>query len=346
MNHSLYMKEALELAKKAQGQVAPNPMVGCVIVYKGEVVAKGYHQKYGEAHAEVNAIKNLDKTIPAGECTVYVSLEPCSHHGKTPPCADLLISKGFKKVVIACLDPNPLVSGNGVRKLKEAGIEVISGILEKEARDLNKSFITFYEKKHPYFILKWAQTADGFISRLNPVSKEDNKISGKDAHVLVHELRAEVMAIMVGKNTVLADNPHLTTRLVNGKNPLRIFIDKNLDVPQHFNVYSNEAKTLVFNALKEEEQASIRFIKLDFSGDILNQITHKLVSLNLQSVLVEGGTFLLNDFIIHELWDEAYVFVNPELYFEKGVKAPVFEQKNKFSLVGKDQFYHQIRTKD
>jgi diaminohydroxyphosphoribosylaminopyrimidine deaminase/5-amino-6-(5-phosphoribosylamino)uracil reductase len=345
MNHEYYMQLALDLAKQGWPQVAPNPMVGCVIVYKNEVGASGFHQNFGEPHAEVNAIKALPANIPPGECILYVTLEPCSHHGKTPPCADLIINKGFKTVVVACKDPNPLVGGSGIKKLRDAGIEVITGILEKEAKELNKRFITFHKHKRPYFILKWAQTADGFISRVPaPGNKDMNRITRHEAQVYVHQIRAEVMGIFVGKNTVLADNPSLTTRLVKGKNPVRIFMDRKLEVPKHFNIYNKEARTLVFNAVKDETADNILFIKLDFDTDILPRIVQKLQELQIQSVLVEGGAHLVNEFVNQDLWDEVLVFQNPDLYFKEGLKAPVFALKNTFELVGDDKLFHHFKN--
>jgi diaminohydroxyphosphoribosylaminopyrimidine deaminase/5-amino-6-(5-phosphoribosylamino)uracil reductase len=344
MNHDYYMQQALDLAKKGWPQVAPNPMVGCVIVKQDEIVASGYHQQFGGPHAEVVAISQLPPGLPTADCILYVTLEPCSHTGKTPPCADLIIQKGVKQVVVATKDPNPLVAGQGIKKLEEAGIHVITGILEKEARELNKRFVTFYEKRRPYYILKWAQTADGFVSRIPIHNKEENTISGKEAQTMVHRLRAETMGIMVGKNTVLTDNPLLTTRLVPGKNPVRIFIDRNLQVPADFNIYNTEAPTIIFNELKEEEEGHLRFIRLDFKGDLLDQISRHLYQLGIQSVLVEGGPFLLNDFIHKDLWDEALVFQNPDLYFKEGIKAPEFALKNTFELVGNDKLYHHFKN--
>ena len=343
MNPLPYMLFALELAKKGSPLAFPNPLVGCVIVYKDEIVASGYHQKYGEAHAEVTAIMALPSELSTAECTLYVTLEPCSHHGKTPPCADLIIAKGFKKVVIAAGDPNPLVAGKGIKKMQEAGIEVITGVLEKEALELNKRFYTFHQKKRPYLILKWAQTEDGFISRMPlPENKAENHISREEANSFIHQLRAEVMGIFVGKNTVLYDNPRLTTRLVAGANPIRLFIDKNLEVPTHFAIYNNDAKTIVFNAIKEEEQGHIRFIKLDFTKTILEQVCDKLYHLGIQTLLVEGGATLLNALIKQNLWDEVLIIENPDLSFTTGLKAPEFALKNSFSLLGDDKLFKTL----
>ena len=343
IGHDFFMDKALRLAGKGWPAVAPNPMVGCVIVKGDEVVSQGYHQKYGDSHAEVMAINQLPNGIDPAHCVLYVTLEPCSHFGKTPPCSDLIISKGFKTLVVACTDPNPLVSGSGIAKLKNAGIQVIVGVQEKNARELNKRFITYFEKKRPYYILKWAQTADGFIGHLPvPDSKSENRISGNESQAMVHQLRSEVMAILVGKNTVLRDNPRLTTRLVKGKNPTRIFIDRNLEVPLHYHIYDNEAPTIIFNEQKEEKNGGHTFLKIDFSKDVLGQLSDKLFNLNLQSVLVEGGTVVLNDFIDQRLWDEVLVFQNPDLHFGSGVKAPRFALKNTFELVGDDKLYRHF----
>ena len=323
MNATNFMKQALLLAQQGWPMVAPNPMVGCVIVKDDKIVAKGYHEKYGEAHAEVNAINNLCTEINPLDCILYVTLEPCSHYGKTPPCADLIIKNGFKKVVVCNLDPNPLIAGKGIEKLKNAGIDVILGILEKKGIELNKRFFTFFEKKRPYYILKWAQTADGFISKLPiPKNREENIIGDEEQQVKSHQLRANEMAIMVGKNTVLNDNPTLTTRLVEGKNPVRIFIDKNLEVPRNFNIYNYESKTIVFNGFKDVVENNIEFYKIDFTQNVLKQISDTLFDLKIQSVIIEGGSFLLKDFIKQKLFDEIIIYKNENLWFGSGVEAP------------------------
>ena len=334
------MQHALSLAKKGWPNVAPNPMVACVIVHNDVIVASGYHEKYGGPHAEVNAINNLSENIDPSECTLYVTLEPCSHFGKTPPCADLIIKTGFKKVIVCNLDPNPLVAGKGIQKLKEANIEVVSGVLEEEGQKLNKRFFTFFEEKRPYYILKWAQTADGYISRsVKPINKDENKISGLESQKMVHQIRAEEMAIMVGKNTVLNDDPSLTTRLVEGNNPLRLFIDKNLEVPETFNIYDTNAKTIVFNEVKDETKGNIQFVKLNFELNVLSQISDKLYELNIQSVLVEGGSRVLNDFMQQNIFDEILVFENPNLKFGEGLKAPNLNLVGHFDKIGEDKLY-------
>ena len=339
LKHISYMQHALSLAKKGLGSVSPNPMVGCVIVHHDQVVAEGYHQKYGEAHAEVNAINALPENVDPSECTVYVTLEPCSHFGKTPPCSDLIIKKGFKKVVVCNVDTNPLVGGKGIERLRNAGIEVITGVCEKEGRELNKRFFTLHEKKRPYIILKWAQTADGFIARSNPVNPQDNWITGPEGKKLVHQMRSEEDAILVGKNTVLQDNPQLTTRLVTGKNPLRIVISQSPALPASLNVFNEEAPTILFNAEINETRGNVTFEKIDLNMPIIPQILEKLAKKGVSSLIVEGGTETLNSFINAGYWDEMKVFVNPNLSFISGVLAPKTLLNTDFQMVGSDKLY-------
>ena len=333
------MQRCLELAVKGLGNVAPNPMVGCVIVCDGEIVAEGYHEQYGSGHAEPNAIKQVSDAI-LKKSTLYVTLEPCSHHGKTPPCADLIINKGIKKVVIGNLDSNPLVSGRGIQKLKEAGIEVEYRVLDKECKELNKRFFTFHEKKRPYIILKWAQTQDGFISRIPlPNNKEDNWITGKESKDLVHQWRGEESAILIGYNTALVDNPLLTTRLVEGKNPVRLIIDKNLDLPHNLNIFNNDAKTIVFNSIKSSDDDNIRYVRIDFQN-ITQEILNECYVLNISSVIIEGGTKTINEFIQKNTWDEARLFVNSNKVFKQGIAAPVISfNQSAPTQIGDDLLY-------
>lgn len=341
MDHQYYMQRALELAVMGWPDVAPNPMVGCVIAKNGKIVAEGYHHKFGEAHAEVNAIAALPVDISPSDCTLYVTLEPCTHFGKTAPCADLVINSGFRHVVVASADPNPLVSGKGITSLRKHGINVEVGVLEDRARLLNKRFMTFFEKKRPYIILKWAITADGFISREMPADRSANLITREAANISVHQLRAETMAILVGKNTVLTDDPGLTTRLVKGKNPIRLFIDGNLEVSDSYKILNADAPTVVFNYVKEAQERNIIYIQLE-KHDVVRQILDKLYNLNIQSVLVEGGAKLLQEFIDKKLWDEAFVYENADLRFGTGVKGPVFALKSDFEKKGEDRLYrHQ-----
>ena len=317
-----YMQRCFQLAEKGLGYVAPNPMVGCVIVHEGAIIGEGYHQKYGEVHAEVNAIASVkDKNLLA-ESTLYVNLEPCSHYGKTPPCSDLLIAHKLKRVVVSCLDSNPLVAGTGIAKLRKAGIEVFTGVLEAEGRNLNRRFFTYHEKKRPYIILKWAQTKDGFISKLAPFSKEENWITSDASKKLVHTWRAQEQAIMVGTQTALLDNPALTVRLIQGKNPLHILIDRELKVPVTHAIFSGETETMVFTEKNQAAKANISYYQIDFSKDITPQILETLYHKKIISLLIEGGAYTLQSFIDNELWDEARVFTGTK-YFQSGIKAPV-----------------------
>ncbi len=333
------MQRCLTIAAKGLGQVAPNPMVGCVIVHNNKIIAEGYHKVYGDFHAEPNAIKQVDDTL-LKECTLYVNLEPCSHHGKTPPCADLIINKGIKKVFVGNLDTNPLVAGKGIKKLQDAGIAVEHGILNDACIELNKRFFTFHEKKRPYIILKWAQTNDGFISQNPlPIHKEDNWITSTESKLLVHQWRTEEQAILIGYNTALIDNPLLTVRLANGKNPLRVVIDKELTLPKHLAVFNEDAETLVFNSKESIQQNNIHYIKIDFNH-LLTEMMNHLFTKNIASIIIEGGTKTLSKFIEQNLWDEARVFVNPHKNFINGLKAPVIDlsQASK-QFVGTDELY-------
>lgn len=326
-HHDRYMQRCFELALKGLGRVAPNPLVGCVIVKNEKIIAEGYHEEYGKAHAEVNAINSLDENFDFKDCTLYVNLEPCSHHGKTPPCSDLIVRKNFKKVVISNVDTNPLVGGKGIAKLKSAGIEVETDILEKEGRELNKRFFTFHEKKRPYIILKWAETKDGFISRWPlPQNKNENWITGEESKKLSHEWRAQEQAIMVGTNTVLNDDPQLTVRLAEGKNPLRIILDRQLRLPENANVFDNSAPTLVFTDNDKTSERNINYIRLSSEKELTKNILDEAYKLNVCSILVEGGTQLLNTFIGSKLWDEARIFVNPDKNFVQGIKAPELDK--------------------
>lgn len=336
------MQRCLELAIKGLGNVAPNPMVGCVIVYEGEIIAEGYHEQIGESHAEPNAIKQVSDEL-LKKCTLYVSLEPCNHFGKTPPCADLIVSKGIPKVIVGCLDPNPLVAGKGIKKLHDAGIEVEYGVLDKECKELNKRFFTYQEKKRPYIILKWAQTQDGFVSRLPvPQNKEDNWITTIESKQLVHQWRAEEQAILVGFKTALVDNPLLTTRLVAGKNPIRIVIDKKLELPNDLSVFNNDAKTIVFNGMKDGVNGHVHYIQVHLNN-MVEEILHQCYLQNISSIIVEGGTHTINQFIEQNMWDEARVFVNPNLNFGTGVPAPQVDIHSiKSENIGSDLLYFII----
>jgi diaminohydroxyphosphoribosylaminopyrimidine deaminase/5-amino-6-(5-phosphoribosylamino)uracil reductase len=337
MNHEDYMHRCFELAEKGLGSVSPNPMVGSVIVAGDKIIGEGYHEKYGASHAEVNAINSVKHKDLIKGSTLYVNLEPCSHHGQTPPCCDLLIEKGIRKVVISNTDTNPLVGGKGIEKLRVHGIEVIVDVLAHEGYELNRRFFTFHEKHRPYVILKWAQTADGFISRYPVPDKERNWISGRESKKLTHTWRAEEQAIMIGTNTALNDDPELTTRLVEGENPIRIVIDKNLAIPATAKIFRDDSRVLVFTQEQSKISGHIEYVHIQFSGNDVPVILEKLYQRNILSVIVEGGSILLNSFIGSGQWDETRVFVAPST-FGNGIKAPAFGlEGKKFIEVGEDR---------
>lgn len=333
------MQRCLELAAKGFGNAAPNPMVGCVIVCDDKIIAEGFHEKFGAPHAEPNAISKVSDEL-LKKSTLYVNLEPCSHFGKTPPCADLIISKGIRKVVVGNLDPNPLVAGKGIQKLEEAGIEVSHGILDQECRELNKRFLTFYEKKRPYIILKWAQTQDGFISQWPlPENKEDNWITGNESKALSHQWRSQEQAILIGYNTLVNDDPLLTTRLVNGNSPLRLVLARELNLPQQLNVFNKDAKTIIFNSLKSELKHFVEYVKIDWASKVTDVLDF-CHSRQISSIIVEGGTNTIYQFMNQNLWDEARVFVNPHKPFVHGIPAPEINLDAASSIeVGKDLLY-------
>ncbi|MGU3373376.1 bifunctional diaminohydroxyphosphoribosylaminopyrimidine deaminase/5-amino-6-(5-phosphoribosylamino)uracil reductase RibD [Chryseobacterium sp. M5A1_1a] len=316
-NDELYIKRCIELAQKALGKTYPNPLVGSVIVHNGEIIGEGYHHKAGEPHAEINAINSVENKSLIPESTIYVSLEPCAHYGKTPPCALKIKELGFKKVVIGAMDSHDKVNGKGKKIIQEAGIEAVSGILEKECIELNKRFFTYHEKKRPYIILKWAESGDGFLDK----DFKPTAISNALVNQFVHQLRADEHAILVGTQTALNDNPSLTARNVEGTNPTRILIDFDLKVPQHFKIYNNEAKTLVLNTHKEATEEHILFIKIE-KENFLTNLMEILYKEQIQSVIIEGGCFTLQQFIDADLWDEAILIKNENLKLENGTKAP------------------------
>ena len=316
-NDELYIRRAFDLALLGLGNVSPNPLVGCVIVHEGKVIGEGWHKKYGEAHAEVNAIASVvDKSL-LPESTVYVSLEPCAHFGKTPPCSDLLVRHDVKRVVISNIDTNPLVGGKGLKKLEEAGIEVTTGILEHEGAEINRRFFTGLGKKRPYIILKWAETADGFVARKNYDSKW---ISNETSRKLVHKWRAEEDGIMVGTNTAHYDDPRLNVRDWHGRNPVRIVVDRNLRLSRKLKIFDGSQPTICYNLLSEKEEEGVRYVKLE-ENNFLEALFFNLYERDLRSVIVEGGAQLLNLLIKNGMWDEARVFISPAK-FKEGIEAP------------------------
>ncbi len=333
------MERCLKLAIKGLGKVAPNPMVGSVIVVDDKIIGAGYHRQYGGAHAEVNAINSvLDKKL-LKRATLYVNLEPCSHFGKTPPCADLIIKHKIPYVVIGCIDASAKVNGQGIKKLKKAGIDVRVNVLQNKCGTLNKEFFTYHEKKRPYVILKWAQTADHFIDAKRDIynAKKAIPISNQQDKILTHKLRSQTQAIMVGTNTALLDNPHLTTREVKGKNPLRIAIDRDLKIPKQFNLLDKSTPTIIFTVGSAVSEHNLEFVKINFKQNILPQILNELYKRKIQSVMIEGGAQLLNSLIKNNLWDEMRVFTaNKKI--KTGVKAPVINLRpTKVEKIGSDK---------
>ena len=335
MEYANYISHCIELARRGEYFVAPNPMVGAVLVdANGSMLAEGWHEKYGGPHAEVNCFRNAENRVPKIEslkdCTLFVSLEPCSHYGKTPPCADLIIEKGVGRVVVGMLDPNPLVAGKGVQKLREAGIEVIVGVCENECRELNKRFLCLHEKKRPYVVLKWAQTADGFVDKKRELSTSLSAgdhlngalaISTPKTKKIVHKMRAENMAIMVGTNTVLLDNPRLKTTHWEGRDPIRVTVDRNGILPMKSRIFDDD------NYIVYRKQTYWPFILAD------------LAKRGIHSILVEGGPTLLNHILETGLWDEAHIEVAPELVIQTGVKAPNIVLPEEFEEVDGHRLY-------
>lgn len=332
MDDLRYMNRALELAELGKGYTSPNPMVGCVIVYKDRIIGEGWHEAYGNAHAEVNAIQRVEDKSLLSESTVYVTLEPCSHHGKTPPCSDLLIQHHIKRVVIALSDPFEKVNGKGINQLREAGIEVEVGILQERAKELNIRFLTSIKQRRPYVILKWAQTADGFIARSNNDSKW---ISNTLSRQLVHKWRTEEDGILVGKNTAIHDNPSLTAREWAGKNPVRILLDSQLEAKGSLNLFNDDAETLILNDIKNDQIGSNKWFKVNTKDP--KSILSILHEEGIQSIIIEGGAQVLNSFIGADCWDEARIF-SSQTTFGEGIEGPTIKGAIiNVESIGKDQ---------
>jgi len=326
------MHRCLQLARLAEGRVTPNPMVGAVLVYGDRIIGEGYHKEYGGAHAEVHCIRSVkvddQHFIPAS--TLYVSLEPCAHFGKTPPCVDLIVEHQIKKVVIGCRDPFAQVNGKGIKNLKAANIDVTVGVLEKECVELNKRFFLFNTEHQPYIILKWAKSADNKIA---PESRERFAISGEKVNRMVHQWRSQEAAILVGTNTAAFDDPELTTRLWPGDNPVRLVVDLHLRLPSSLKLFNGQVKTIVFNQHRHEEKDNVLYYQVAEDSSVVHQITNALYQMKLQSVLVEGGAQLLQSFIDEGMWDEARVITNEQLTIGSGIQAP---QLNNAFLVNRE----------
>jgi len=336
--HETYMKRCLQLAANGEGLVEPNPMVGCVIVHMEKIIAEGFHQQYGSNHAEVNAINKLQGFDKFDECSLYVNLEPCSHTGKTPPCADLIIEKKFKQVIIAQQDPNPLVAGKGIEKLKAAGIEITAGVCEKEALELNKRFNCFHQKNRPFVTLKWAQTADDIIAPQirDPNYQSLRYISNQYSVREVHRYRACHAAILVGSNTAFNDNPTLDVRHWEGKNPVRVVWDPQLKLESNLHIFDGTTPTLIlvdqyFQTNKHWEKENVEFIYIDFSIGAAKQTLEVLYSKGIQSLLVEGGRMVLQTFISENIWDETKVFTAPQKTYHTGLKAPFINHEPNYT---------------
>jgi len=327
IEHEIYMRRCIELAALGAGNVAPNPMVGAVLVNNNNIIGEGYHEEFGEAHAEVNCINSVKECERQliKECTLYVSLEPCAHFGKTPPCADLIIKHHIKHVVIGCTDSYEKVNGAGIKKLQAAGIKVDVGILESECRILNKRFFMFHTKKRPYVILKWAQSKDGFIAGEDLLK---TKISNTYTDRLVHKWRSQEAAILVGYNTIKTDNPHLSTRNWTGKNPVRIIIDESNKLAKNANIFNLDADTIIFNRKLSTVKNNVEFYKIDDEKTSIDAVMECLHSRQINSVIIEGGTKTLQLYINAGLWDEARVITNTVLFLNKGINAPLLHHQN------------------
>jgi len=318
---AIFMQRCLELALLGMGDVAPNPMVGCVIVHNEIIIGEGYHQKYGEAHAEVNAIRSVKQTELLEQSTLYVSLEPCAHFGKTPPCSDLIIQHRIPRVIIGTIDRFAKVAGKGIERMQNAGIEVEVGVLEEECRELNRRFFTFHEKKRPYIILKWAQTLDGFIDTDRTETEHPSWITNALAKRLVHKQRSEESAILIGTNTAEFDNPSLTVREWIGNQPVRLVIDRTGRLDSELHIFDQKAPTWVFTGVEQPDRENLKMIRLHPEQNVIPQLLTELYHRNILSVIVEGGSQLLNSFLELGLWDEAFVYTGNQ-FFGKGVKAP------------------------
>ncbi|MDQ6471098.1 bifunctional diaminohydroxyphosphoribosylaminopyrimidine deaminase/5-amino-6-(5-phosphoribosylamino)uracil reductase RibD [Flavobacterium sp. LHD-80] len=341
--HEKYIKRCIELAQNGFGTTYPNPMVGSVIVYEDKIIGEGWHKKAGEPHAEVNAVQSVKDKSLLKNATIYVSLEPCSHFGKTPPCCDLIIANKIPNVVVGTVDPNEKVAGRGIKKLIENGTNVTVGILEDECNELNKRFFTFHQKKRPYIILKWAESQDGFLAPEKERDKERKPvwITNQYSRQLVHKWRSEEQAILVGTQTVIDDNPKLNTRDWSGNNPVRVVLDQNNRISKDSCVFDDSVKTIVFS--KDENSSSTEntiFEKIDFNENLIPQILNVLHQHQIQSIIIEGGRQTLQSFIDQDLWDEARIFIGAT-HFEKGIKAPIIQKKStiKTSILNDELLY-------
>lgn len=321
--HEIFMQRCIDLALNGLGSVSPNPLVGAVLVCDNRIIGEGWHRRYGDAHAEVNAIEEVRQNYPDSSellkrSTLYVNLEPCSHTGKTPPCADRILAEGIPRVVIGIPDPFEQVNGKGIQKLKDGGAEVITGILTDACEELNKRFLTFHQDRRPYIILKWAESHDGFFA---PPDEQQSWITNTASRTLVHQWRAEEDAILIGTRTARIDNPQLNVRLVKGRDPVKVILDRNLQLSPDLRLFDKSARVLLFNEIKTERKEHIQYLKVDFNEYLLPFMLYQLYLLDVQSLIVEGGAFTLQQFIARNLWDEARIFKGKEPFME-GIPAP------------------------
>jgi diaminohydroxyphosphoribosylaminopyrimidine deaminase / 5-amino-6-(5-phosphoribosylamino)uracil reductase len=333
----VYLKRCLELAAEGSGNVAPNPLVGSVVVYNDRIIGEGYHRRFGEAHAEVNALGSVSDRSLLKSSRLFVNLEPCAHTGKTPPCADMIIQNGIPEVIIGSVDPNPLVSGKGIEKLRSAGIKVRSGVMKKESDYLNRRFFTYHNRKRPFIILKWAKSSDGMIDIMRENGGPDRPvwISNEISRMLVHKWRSEEQGILVGTNTAFLDNPRLNIREWKGNDPVRMVIDKSLLLPDSLSLYDGSQHTVVFNGICDKAEGATKYIKTGFGKSFLSDLLGHIYDEQIQSVIVEGGKMLLGTFIDSGMWDEARVFTGDRI-FGKGIPSPVIHDvvPEKYLILG------------
>lgn len=343
LEDQMYMLRCVQLAKNGFGTTSPNPMVGCVIVHNNKIIGEGWHYKSGQPHAEVMAIQSVKNKELLASATIYVSLEPCSYTGKTPPCSDLIIQHRIPRVIIGSADPHPNVSGKGIAKLKEAGVEVRSGVCKSVCDALNKRFFKFHKEKKPYVVLKWATTLDGFIAPKEQKQGEAFWITSAFSKQLVHLWRSQEDSIMVGTNTAIKDNPKLDTREVYGKNPVRLAVDKNLRIPSSHQLLDATIPTVIFTSKIKDSENNLHYETLNWEENLPEQILDYCYQNNLQSILIEGGTHLLQSFIDLALWDEARVFVGNKL-LKSGIKQPLLNATvQKIEKSGEDRLYFYKR---
>lgn len=338
MNHEKYMLRAIQLANAGKGTVSPNPLVGSVIVSNGNIIGEGYHHHCGGPHAEVMAINSVRNKSLLRDSQIYVVLEPCSHFGNTPPCANLILEHKIPKVIISCLDPHEKVAGKGIKLLKENGVEVIENVLSNEGEWLNRRFFTFHRKKRPYIILKWAQSKDGFIDiDRNTIGEGVHWITKPQTKTLTHKWRFEEDSILIGKNTAINDDPTLTARNYNGKSPMRIVIDKNLNLSSKSNVLNKDALTLIFNDIKNDVIDNVQFIKINEGNNYIDAILDYLYKINIQSIIIEGGAYTITQFIKRNLWDEARVLTGISNIYHGLIAPRIKGSEIKTFMYGKDQ---------